>query len=459
MQPGGNTAAEKGGIVVSGRIRPLAIVMAAWLLLVMLPGCGGTSESDVGKMSPTAKRVGTDDRIDFGPYQWRVLAVEKNRALLILENDIGAFPEEKTGCLSLGSNEHYTGTTWKDSAARKHLNTVFYDLFNTREQAHIVMTTNQNPDGSDTKDSIFLLSYEEAARYFSSDDDRQWLFYNQCVFWYLRSPGAVDEGYYAAAVLNDGSLYDEGHIEDPNDGLFRPALWLELDDEDVYTVASGERRKEILGDWEQSARTLYRHFATLTLRADNGFSLTMTELSKEPYAVSGTYGVYGKVVICEITSHAPELKDPYGISMHRFSLFIDGERLLFQPSANSEPIALERPQSSTTSRRIPAAQTITGKWHHPSEGVREENYPALTLRSDNSFTFAVNLYESMSYIEGTYTIIGDTIDCVVASRGFSGFLGDEVGRFQLTISGQNLIYIGDIIGATYPNDLFEPYLI
>ena len=118
---------------------------------------------------------------------------------------------------------------------------------NEEEKGRIALTEVENADnprygtegGEDTEDRIFLLSLEEAERYFEDDEDRRafpteyaivrniWVREKTgTVWWWLRSPGRISPR--AAGVYTDGSLYSYGFRVDGNWGAVRPALRLKM---------------------------------------------------------------------------------------------------------------------------------------------------------------------------------------------------------------------------------------
>ena len=113
----------------------------------------------------------TGDKISFGSYEWRVLEVKNNTALIITEYII----EQRA------YHNAYKDITWADCSLRKYLNSEFYDRFTTAEKSRIIPVLNKNPDnqwygtkgGTDTQDSIFLLSIEETVcRYFGDSSSK-----------------------------------------------------------------------------------------------------------------------------------------------------------------------------------------------------------------------------------------------------------------------------------------------
>lgn len=107
----------------------------------------------------------TGDIISFGNYDWRVLVIQDNTALIITENII----EQRS------YHNVYKDVTWADCELRKYLNNEFYDRFDKTHKSKILTVTNKNPDnpwygtkgGEYTEDNIFLLTIEDAVcRYF-----------------------------------------------------------------------------------------------------------------------------------------------------------------------------------------------------------------------------------------------------------------------------------------------------
>ena len=172
---------------------------------------------------PTTNNV--SDIIIFGKYEWRILDIQGNRALIITTRSIAQRKYHNS----------IRSTTWEKCDIRKWLNGDFFSSFSTQERSRIAITENGNPDnslyrlsgGGNTFDYIFLLSFQEAERYFNDDADRKVVnISGRPSWWYLRSPG--DFGLGASGVSNEGSIYLGGfHINDAFGGI-RPALWLQL---------------------------------------------------------------------------------------------------------------------------------------------------------------------------------------------------------------------------------------
>lgn len=154
------------------------------------------------------------DKIVFDRYDWRVLDIQNNTALIITEEII----EQRA------YHDAYKDITWGDCSLREYLNGEFYDKFNMDDKSRIIQVSNKNPDnqwygskgGADTQDSIFLLSLEEVCTYFGNSlsnlhnpgkNQRYWFERKDennskrlaklqgkdcCWWWWLRSPGRVN---------------------------------------------------------------------------------------------------------------------------------------------------------------------------------------------------------------------------------------------------------------------------
>jgi hypothetical protein len=178
------------------------------------------------------------DRLTFGSYlgdgiEWRVLAAEDGRMLVIAEQILDARPY----------NDEPGQVTWETSTLRAWLNDEFYnETFSEAEKARILETNVLNgnnpnhgtPGGNDTLDRVFLLSLAEAVKYFRTDEDRattlsamyQWkrgANIDRNWMWWLRSPGR--DSACAACVYPVGSIYEGDNVDYTESGV-RPALWL-----------------------------------------------------------------------------------------------------------------------------------------------------------------------------------------------------------------------------------------
>lgn len=175
------------------------------------------------------ENAGVGDCVEFGrwphtaegevqPVEWLLLAKEKNRALVISRCGIDARPFD--GRLN----------DWGKSEIRSWLNGEFYNSAFTADEKALVKSFNE--------DYVFLLSKEEAEKYFSDDDARMcrpdayamskgaYADDDGYGWWWLRSPDP-DYGNFAYGVNCDGDIYlCSVHS---GSGFVRPALWISLE--------------------------------------------------------------------------------------------------------------------------------------------------------------------------------------------------------------------------------------
>ena len=209
------------------------------------------------KYGEVLKTANVGDTIKFGKYEqdnnlsngkedieWDVLAKEDNRVLLISKYALD--------CKQY--NTERTDITWETCSVRKWLDGTFMDsAFDGAEKSIVKKTkvlAEKNPyystdPGNATTDKVFLLSINEANKYFGSDEDRKCIpteyakangAYTSSGYtkngvptcgWWLRSPG--DDQGRAANVSDYGSVNYLGMRVEYGDGCVRPALWINLD--------------------------------------------------------------------------------------------------------------------------------------------------------------------------------------------------------------------------------------
>ncbi|MDR0818076.1 MAG: DUF6273 domain-containing protein [Oscillospiraceae bacterium] len=242
--------------------RIFTLALALILCLSLIPMCAMAADiSEVSKVGDTA---------DFGtffgkPIEWQVLEIDSTagKALLI--------PTELIGFWAYNSKNEET--IWENSSIRKWLNDEFYNsVFSDSQRAAILETdieNKANPNtgvggGVNTKDKVFLLSYDEANKYFSNDGSREaeynateaqysalakaladksvsenWYYkvtYDEAIgelssyvgytdWWWLRTSGP--ESGRVACVNYNGSLDRNNEIFEPLGGL-RPAIWVNI---------------------------------------------------------------------------------------------------------------------------------------------------------------------------------------------------------------------------------------
>ncbi len=181
------------------------------------------------------------DIFAFGYYyeeiEWLVLDKSGTKILAVTKNCIDSMP----------INPKFGNTSWEDSKIRKWLNGVFFDkAFTEDERKMIVLSEIENPknkiygkaDGNKTKDRIFLLSIDEAEKFFGSDEERKsgamdFAIQNgtkadsegNCIWW-LRTPGIDSKRF--SVISNAGYIYEIGSYIDFDDRGIRPAMWIDL---------------------------------------------------------------------------------------------------------------------------------------------------------------------------------------------------------------------------------------
>ena len=184
------------------------------------------------------------------PIQWRVLSNDGDNVLLLSERilDIHAFMD--------WHGELRVPATWEDSDVRGWMNGEFFEkMFSAAERpgvADSLVEAHANPDyptvdqGSDTRDKVFLLSFEEAMRtdygFANSPEESQtrvalmtpsvlkYLEENEYVsnqvFWILRTMGINPE--HITYVNPFGGLSPAGAMNVTGNTSIRPAFNLDL---------------------------------------------------------------------------------------------------------------------------------------------------------------------------------------------------------------------------------------
>ncbi len=171
------------------------------------------------------------------PIEWIVLEKQNDKALLISKNGLNHGKYSET----------VSNKNWEECTLRKWLNEKFMaSAFSQDEQNRIIETTLKNEGNkkyntigcNDTKDKIFVLSADEAEKYFDTDDDRICIVTKYVLLacstdvsaedgcaWWLRTPG---RDAYHAYVWDSGRI---GYIgtEHNSKKFVRPAMWISIE--------------------------------------------------------------------------------------------------------------------------------------------------------------------------------------------------------------------------------------
>jgi len=200
-------------LIVIGVLLVCALLFFAWLTFIV-------PQIRTKRIVSAAKNGEVGDTIHFGDYEWYILAKESNRVLIITTSAVG----------ELTYNDEYEKVTWEQCDLREWLNNTFYNEFSSDEKRLIADTQLENKNneryetygGNATNDKIFLLSLEEANKYFSDDSERA-----IGKAWWLRSPGNYE--LCATFVYPDGKVSTSGCDVVCEGGGVRPALWLDVE--------------------------------------------------------------------------------------------------------------------------------------------------------------------------------------------------------------------------------------
>lgn len=199
------------------------------------PAASGLNGAQVGDMI-TFGAYEQDNNKSNGkePIQWRVLDKKNGRLLVISRYGLD--------CRKYDLNH----SDWKGSSLRKWLNKDFIAQAFNSEELSLIPTVSVSsptmPNGKKvgtTDDRLFLLSVEEAERYFKSDADRlckatayakkqgATTVDGDIGWWWLRTPGI--SRYVVMKVFTTGAIDKSGYSNNNDRGCVRPALWIQVE--------------------------------------------------------------------------------------------------------------------------------------------------------------------------------------------------------------------------------------
>ena len=190
------------------------------------------------------KNISVGSCINFGnyyftptiksPITWVVLEKRGSQALLLAKDGIDCKPYHDSNAV----------ITWQQSSIRKWLNSEFISQAFDSDALSRIFSANvladKNPSystnvGEATVDKVFLLSTQEARKYFSSNNARvcnatPYATANGAMsgpaFWYLRTAG--NYGANVSYVDRDGAISDAGYYVNANNRVVRPAIWIDI---------------------------------------------------------------------------------------------------------------------------------------------------------------------------------------------------------------------------------------
>ena len=238
-------------------IKKAALMLGAVLLATSIP------VSTQAKPKELSKSVKAGDTVYFGKYEqdgntengkekieWQILEKKGNKALLISKKVLDIQPY----------NKELKDITWEKCTLRKWINKDFIkEAFNDKESKKIQNSKIKNKDnkehgtkgGKDTTDKVFLLSIDEAYKYYKTEEKikaeitnygikriaKMWgeaekdvkeEYFSENNNWgyWLRSPGGFQS--LAAFVGGNGVVGEVGDLVDGGHGGVRPALWVVL---------------------------------------------------------------------------------------------------------------------------------------------------------------------------------------------------------------------------------------
>jgi hypothetical protein len=166
------------------------------------------------------------------PIEWKVLAIEDNKALLISKYVLDWKQY----------NEVDEEVNWSTCSLRTWLNSDFYTQAFNADESGKIEEISITEEGIETMDNVFLLNKTELKRYFSTDDERiseptevvknsandtdNITFENKegCTYW-ICSGGTRDVAQY---ILPGGRISEQSDSVDYYGGV-RPAIWITIE--------------------------------------------------------------------------------------------------------------------------------------------------------------------------------------------------------------------------------------
>lgn len=244
-----------GGILITGAVYP-----AISENLTESDASTTTSVIETTQSPPRASETVTDDKLDVSEESSTLVPTSDAEEPSSQENaniiTLGTYAENPIEWLLIDENGTQTlliskyildykpfnestiahPTDWENSTIRHWLNQDFFNTaFSQEEQAAITLSTVQDYDpqrtpGKQTQDHIFLLNYDEAWRYFPSDEERKTTSteyaesqtdYVDNSWWLINTA----ESQFYKYVVNKNGKHENSPRVNESAGI-RPALWI-----------------------------------------------------------------------------------------------------------------------------------------------------------------------------------------------------------------------------------------
>ena len=352
------------------------------------------------------------------PIVWQVLEVDNiaSKALLI--------PTELIGFWAFNAKNEVA--LWESSTIRIWLNSEFLDVtFTEVQKAAILETTLDNKAfaatglaggaGTATVDKVFLLSYDEADRYFASDGLRQakynateaeytalgqalekkgveedWFnkltsteannelssYVGYTDWWWLRTTGTyADIGSARVACVNyDGSMERNNEIFEPLGGL-RPAMWVSI----AKAVDPKPPTTGIVSDWAKPDIDRAEDMGLIpdSLKGqDLTKSITRAEFAAVTVKVFETLS--SSSALPAVTNPFTDTKDVEVLKAFNTGLMVGTSATEFTPD-----VLLTREQAATALTRVFKRSTMPG-WSIATDGNYPLDYTMPALFADDA---------------------------------------------------------------------------
>ncbi|MBO5077377.1 MAG: hypothetical protein J5584_07265 [Clostridia bacterium] len=195
--------------------------------------------------------------------EWQVLKTDGNKALIVSKQGLD--------CIRFNLKRNKK-VAWEDSSLREWLNDTFYNEAFTDEQKKRIKSSTVRSDGNgskkvpetETTDNVFVLSVSEVKEFFNKQEERTYTMteYVESIFaktnstefrCWLRTPGKTS--YFVETLYVDGHIFEAYQTAEGSGCVaVRPAMWIELDAEEIDNINRSIRENE-----EKEAREKEEH--------------------------------------------------------------------------------------------------------------------------------------------------------------------------------------------------------